>query len=77
MGDFHQAGSRWYAYAFTVTINRELYVSEDGGVRWSKIPFAEPGEWMDPAFLSQLVTASIKISLAEGETKTQDIRIAR
>jgi protocatechuate 3,4-dioxygenase beta subunit len=37
---------------------------------------AEPGEWMDPAFLAQLVTASIKVTLAEGETRTQDIRIA-
>ncbi len=37
---------------------------------------AEPGEWMDPGFLAQLVTASIKTALAEGETRTQDIRIA-
>jgi hypothetical protein len=37
---------------------------------------AEPGEWMDPAFLAQLVTASIRVPLAEGETRTQDIRIA-
>jgi hypothetical protein len=36
----------------------------------------EPGEWMDPAFLAQLVTASINVSIADGETRTQDIRIA-
>jgi len=36
----------------------------------------DQGEWMDPAFLSQFVPASIRISVAEGETKTQDIRIA-
>lgn len=36
----------------------------------------DQGEWMDPAFLAQFVNASIKISLVEGETKAQDIRIA-
>jgi hypothetical protein len=35
----------------------------------------EQGEWRDPAFLAQLVTASIPVTLAEGETKRQDIRI--
>jgi hypothetical protein len=37
----------------------------------------EQGEWRDPAFLAQLVSASIPVTLAEGETKQQDIRIAR
>ena len=37
---------------------------------------AEPGEWMDPAFLALLVDSSIKVTLAEGEKKTQDIKIA-
>jgi hypothetical protein len=36
----------------------------------------EPGEWNDPDFLAQLVTVSTKISFADGEKKTQDIRIA-
>jgi hypothetical protein len=37
----------------------------------------DQGEWMDPAFLAQFVQSSIKISIAEGETKTQPaIRIA-
>ena len=36
----------------------------------------EPGEWMDPAFLSLLVDSSIKVTLAEGDKKTQDIKIA-
>jgi hypothetical protein len=34
------------------------------------------GEWMDPSFLEQLLAASIRFSVAEGESKTQDIRIA-
>ena len=36
----------------------------------------EQGEWMDPSFLEQLLGASIRVSLAEGESRTQDIRIA-
>ena len=37
----------------------------------------EQGEWNDPAFLEQLVAASTKISVAEGEKKTQSLRIKR
>lgn len=36
----------------------------------------EPGEWYDPDFLSQLSGVSMRVTLAEGEKKTQDIRIA-
>jgi protocatechuate 3,4-dioxygenase beta subunit len=36
----------------------------------------EPGEWQDPAFLQPLVGASIKVTLAEGEKKTQDLRFS-
>jgi hypothetical protein len=32
-------------------------------------------EWYDPAFLNQLVPSAIRITLADGENKTQDIRI--
>ncbi|HXT70143.1 MAG TPA: carboxypeptidase-like regulatory domain-containing protein [Vicinamibacterales bacterium] len=35
-----------------------------------------PGEINDPSFLEQVVSASVKISLADGERKTQDLRIA-
>ena len=37
----------------------------------------EQGEWNDPAFLEQLVGASTKISVAEGEKRTQGLRIKR
>ena len=37
----------------------------------------EQGEWNDPAFLEQLVGASTKISVAEGEKKAQSLRIKR
>ena len=37
----------------------------------------EPGQWNDRAFLNELAAASpIKITLAEGDKKVQDIRIA-
>jgi hypothetical protein len=36
----------------------------------------EPGETSDPAFLDRLAPTSMKITLAEGERKVQDIRIA-
>jgi len=36
----------------------------------------EPGEWYDPAFLAELASASMRLSLKDGEKKTQDIRLA-
>ena len=48
-----------------------------GEYRLAAITDAEPGEWFNPEFLTQLSTASIPISLAEGERKVQDIRQAR
>ncbi len=35
----------------------------------------EPGEWNDPAFLEQLVKSSVKVTLRDGETTSQDLRI--
>jgi hypothetical protein len=35
----------------------------------------ESGEWNDPAFLEQLVSSSAKVTLREGETTRQDLRI--
>ncbi len=36
----------------------------------------EPGEWQDPAFLEQLAAAAIKVTIADGEKKVQDIKLA-
>jgi hypothetical protein len=36
----------------------------------------EQGEWNDPAFLTQLMPASIKLTIAEGEKKVQNITLA-
>jgi len=36
---------------------------------------ASEGDWLDPAFLEALAAKSLKLSLAEGEHKTQELRI--
>jgi uncharacterized protein (DUF2141 family) len=35
----------------------------------------EPGEWFDPAFLQRLVPTAIKLTIGDGERKTQDIHV--
>jgi uncharacterized protein (DUF2141 family) len=47
-----------------------------GDYRLTAVTDVEPGEWYDPAFLSQMGSASIPIALSEGEKKVQDIRLA-
>jgi hypothetical protein len=47
-----------------------------GEYRMTAVTDVEPGEWYDPAFLAQLQQVSIPITLAEGERKIQDIRLA-
>jgi hypothetical protein len=47
-----------------------------GQYRLTAVTDAEPGEWYDPGFLSQMVGASMTLTIAEGEKKTQDIRLA-
>jgi protocatechuate 3,4-dioxygenase beta subunit len=47
-----------------------------GDYRLTAVTDVEPGEWYDPTFLAQLQQVSIPITLAEGERKTQDIRLA-
>jgi protocatechuate 3,4-dioxygenase beta subunit len=47
-----------------------------GEYRITAVTDVEPGEWYDPAFLSQLLPVSIPVAVAEGEKKVQDIRLA-
>ncbi len=35
----------------------------------------EPGEWFDPAFLQRLAPAAIRVTIADGEWKVQDLRL--
>lgn len=41
------------------------------------IPPIEDGLWTDPEFLRGLLDTSTRLSLAEGDTKTQDLRLVR
>jgi hypothetical protein len=38
---------------------------------------ADPNEWQQPSFLEQLVPASVKVTIADGQKVRQDLRIAR
>jgi hypothetical protein len=35
----------------------------------------EPGEWFDPAFLQRLTAGALKVTIAEGEKKVQDVKV--
>ena len=48
-----------------------------GEYRLVGVTDVEPGEWFAPEFLRPLVGVSVRVPLAEGETRTQDLRIAR
>jgi hypothetical protein len=47
-----------------------------GEYRVAAVTDVEQGEWYDPSFLAQLVGASSQITLAAGEKKVQDLKIA-
>ncbi len=47
-----------------------------GDYRLIAVTDVETGEWYDPTFLTQLAGAAMPISLAEGEKKVQDLRLA-
>ena len=48
-----------------------------GEYRLVAVDDVEPGQWFDPAFLKELIGASMPVSLAPGEKRTQDIRTGR
>lgn len=47
-----------------------------GSYALAAVTDVEPGEWFDPEFLRELLSASMRISLADGDKKTQDIRLS-
>lgn len=48
-----------------------------GEYRIAALTDIAPGEQTDPAFLEELVNASVAFALGDGEKKTQDLRIAK
>jgi hypothetical protein len=55
------------AYSFTGLPGGDYYLAA--------IDDVEPGEWFDPALLQRLRPSAIKVTLADGEQKAQDIRL--
>jgi uncharacterized protein (DUF2141 family) len=47
-----------------------------GDYRIAAVTDIEPGGWNDPAFLQQLMNASLSVRLVEGTPVTQDIRVS-
>ena len=47
-----------------------------GDYRLTAVTDVEPGEWYDPNFLNQLVPVSLPVTLREGESKVQNIKVA-
>ena len=48
-----------------------------GEYRMAAVTDVEPGTWFDPSFLRQLLVASIPVTLSEGQTRTQDLKVGR
>jgi hypothetical protein len=48
-----------------------------GAYRIVAVDDLEDGQWLDPAVLRQVSAAAIPIVVADGETRTQDLRVAR
>lgn len=70
--------SRRIASARPATDGRFVFAGLPAGeYRLAAVTDVEPGQWYDPAFLSQLVAASVPISLAEGERRVQNLRVTR
>jgi hypothetical protein len=47
-----------------------------GDYKIAPVVDAEPGAWFDPAFLQELDQTALRVSLAEGEKKVQNVRLA-
>lgn len=47
-----------------------------GDYRITAVVDVEQGEWYDPDFLKEILPASLPVSIAEGETKVQDLKLA-
>jgi uncharacterized protein (DUF2141 family) len=48
-----------------------------GEYRIAALADVDPDEWQHPDFLRQLVPASVKVAIADGQSTRQDLRIAR
>jgi hypothetical protein len=37
----------------------------------------ETGEWSDPSFLQRIAASGVRVTVADGEQKVQDLRVSR
>lgn len=71
-----RAGSRRIQSARPATNGRFVITDLPAGEYYlAGLTDLDPGAWQDPAFLDQVASIAVKITLAEGEKKTQDLRI--
>jgi uncharacterized protein (DUF2141 family) len=69
--------SRWIQAKRPASDGRFTFANlPPGTYNLAAVTDVEQGEWFDPSFLAQLASASIKLVIAEGEKKTQDIQVA-
>jgi protocatechuate 3,4-dioxygenase beta subunit len=47
-----------------------------GDYKIAPVVDAEPGAWFDPAFLQELDQTALRVSIGEGESKVQNVRLA-
>ena len=52
-------------------------ISQPGEYHLAALTDLDPDNWRTEAFLSQIVTASLRVTIGEGERKVQDLKIAR
>jgi hypothetical protein len=73
---YWRAGSRRSASTRPATDGRYAFTDlPPGDYLVAALTDLDPDEWQEPAFLSQVAPSAIGISLAEGQTKRQDLRI--
>ena len=71
----------WYGQSRRILTARP---GRDGAFTFPRVPpgdyalaavdDVEPGEWYDPSFLQRLLPSAIKLTIAEGEKKVQDLK---
>lgn len=47
-----------------------------GEYRFAPAIDPDPGTWYEPAFLQQLDAGSVRVTIGEGEKKTQSLRVS-
>ncbi len=74
---YWQPLSRRIASTRPATDGRFIFAGLPAGeYRLAAVTDAEPGAWYDPDFLSQLIGASVGVSLGDGERRIQNLRVA-